>query len=234
MLSLIVVLLISYLLGSVPTSLWIGRIFRGIDIRDFGSGNAGATNTFRILGWPSGVAVLTLDFFKGFVSTYWVSQLAWSIGTGPVTIPAWDVDAFVQIACGFMAVFGHAVPVFAGFRGGKGGAAAAGMLYGIEPVSISISVGIFLLLMFTTRYVSLGTVVSTAVYPLSQLVLRYIVGWQIDGSVIILSSVASLFIIYKHKANLKRLLNGTENRIKTFKPRKGMSEEELAGHRVTE
>ena len=88
--------------------------------------------------------------------------------------------------------------------------------------------------MFTTRYVSLGTVVSTAVYPLSQLVLRYIVGWQIDGSVIILSSVASLFIIYKHKANLKRLLNGTENRIKTFKPRKGMSEEELAGHRVTE
>lgn len=234
MLSLIVVLLISYLLGSVPTSLWIGRIFRGIDIRDFGSGNAGATNTFRILGWPSGVAVLILDFFKGFVSTYWVSQLAWSIGTGPVTIPAWDVDAFVQIACGFMAVFGHAVPVFAGFRGGKGGAAAAGMLYGIEPVSISISVGIFLLLMFTTRYVSLGTVVSTAVYPLSQLVLRYIVGWQIDGSVIILSSVASLFIIYKHKANLKRLLNGTENRIKTFKPRKGMSEEELAGHRVTE
>lgn len=234
MLSLIVVLLISYLLGSVPTSLWIGRIFRGIDIRDFGSGNAGATNTFRILGWPSGVAVLTLDFFKGFVSTYWVSQLAWSIGTGPVTIPAWDVDAFVQIACGFMAVFGHAVPVFAGFRGGKGGAAAAGMLYGIEPVSISISVGIFLLLMFTTRYVSLGTVVSTAVYPLSQLVLRYIVGWQIDGSVIILSSVASLFIIYKHKANLKRLLNGTENRIKTFKPRKGMSEEELADHRVTE
>lgn len=234
MLSLIVVLLISYLLGSVPTSLWIGRMFRGIDIRDFGSGNAGATNTFRILGWPSGVAVLTLDFFKGFVSTYWVSQLAWSIGTGPVTIPAWDVDAFVQIACGFMAVFGHAVPVFAGFRGGKGGAAAAGMLYGIEPVSISISVGIFLLLMFTTRYVSLGTVVSTAVYPLSQLVLRYIVGWQIDGSVIILSSVASLFIIYKHKANLKRLLNGTENRIKTFKPRKGMSEEELADHRVTE
>lgn len=234
MLSLIVVLLISYLLGSVPTSLWIGRIFRGIDIRDFGSGNAGATNTFRILGWPSGVAVLILDFFKGFVSTYWVSQLAWSIGTGPVTIPAWDVDAFVQIACGFMAVFGHAVPVFAGFRGGKGGAAAAGMLYGIEPVSISISVGIFLLLMFTTRYVSLGTVVSTAVYPLSQLVLRYIVGWQIDGSVIILSSVASLFIIYKHKANLKRLLNGTENRIKTFKPRKGMSEEELADHRVTE
>lgn len=212
----------------------MGRLVRGIDIREYGSGNAGATNTFRILGWPSGVVVLSLDFFKGFVSTYWVSQLAWSIGTGPVTIPAWDVDAFVQIACGFVAVFGHAVPVFAGFRGGKGGAAAAGMLYGIEPVSISISVGIFLLVMFTTRYVSLGTVIATAVYPLSQLVLRYIVGWQIDGSVIILSSVASLFIIYKHKSNLQRLVKGKENRIKTFKPRKAMSDTELSDHRVNE
>lgn len=234
MLSLTVVLLISYLLGSVPTSLWMGRLVRGIDIREYGSGNAGATNTFRILGWPSGVVVLSLDFFKGFVSTYWVSQLAWKIGSGPVTIPAWDVDAFVQIACGFVAVFGHAVPVFAGFRGGKGGAAAAGMLYGIEPVSISISVGIFLLVMFTTRYVSLGTVIATAVYPLSQLVLRYIVGWQIDGSVIILSSVASLFIIYKHKSNLQRLVKGKENRIKTFKPRKAMSDTELSDHRVNE
>ncbi len=232
MLSLIVVLLISYLLGSIPTSLWMGRFVRGIDIREYGSGNAGATNTFRILGWPSGVVVLSLDFFKGFVSTYWVSHLAWKIGTGPVTIPAWDVDAFVQIACGFMAVFGHAAPVFAGFKGGKGGATAAGMLYGIEPVSISISVGIFLLVMFTTRYVSLGTVISTAAYPLSQLVLRYIVGWQIDGSVIILSAAASLFIIYKHKANLQRLLNGTENRIKTFKPRKGIPKDELTTHRM--
>lgn len=234
MLSLFVVLLISYLLGSIPTSLWMGRLVRGIDIREFGSGNAGATNTFRILGWPSGAVVLSLDFFKGFVSTYWVSQLAWKIGTGPVTIPAWDVDAFVQISCGFMAVFGHALPLFAGFRGGKGGAAAAGMLYGIEPVSISISVGIFLLVMFTTRYVSLGTVISTAAYPISQLVLRYIVGWQIDGSIIILSSVAALFIIYKHKANLKRLMKGTENRIKTFKPRKGVADDELDQNRVQE
>jgi glycerol-3-phosphate acyltransferase PlsY len=138
-----------------------------------------------------------------------------------VTIPAWDVEAFVQIACGFVAVIGHMMPVFAGFKGGKGGATAAGMLYGIEPVSISISVGIFLLTMITTRYVSLGTIVSTASYPLSQLVLRYIVGWPIDGSIMILSSFAALFIIYKHKDNIQRLRAGTERRIKTFKPSMG-------------
>lgn len=221
MIGLLTVLLLSYLLGSLPTSVIMGRLLKGIDIRDFGSGNAGATNTFRILGWQAGVAVLTIDFMKGFTCTYWLSALAWQIGSGPISPPMWDPVPFVKISCGFLAVIGHSFPVFAQFRGGKGGASAAGMLYGIEPVSISISVGVFLLVMFTTRYVSLGTIVSSILYPISQLVLRYVVGWDIDGSILILSSIAALFIVYKHKANIVRLMAGTENRIRTFRPGRG-------------
>lgn len=221
MISLLAVLLLSFLLGSIPTSLWTGKVLKGIDIRQYGSGNAGATNTFRTLGWKAGVFVLTVDFLKGFVSTKYISGLAFLIASGPVSPPVWEADAFVKIACGTVAVIGHMFPVLAGFKGGKGGASAAGMLYGIEPVSISISVAIFFIVMFTTRYVSLGTVVSTGFYPINLLILRYGFGWDIDGSMMIIGTFAALFIIYKHKANMQRLANGTENRIASFRPGKG-------------
>lgn len=221
MISLLTVLILSFLVGSIPTSLWTGKVLKGIDIREFGSGNAGATNTFRTLGWKAGVFVLTVDFLKGFVSTRFVSGLAWTIGDGPASIPLWDAEIFVKIACGTVAVIGHMFPLFAGFKGGKGGASAAGMLYGIEPVSISISIVIFFVVMLTTRYVSLGTIISTGFYPINLLLLRYVFGWDIDGSLMIIGTFAALFIIYKHKANMVRLYQGNENRIKSFKPSKG-------------
>ncbi|MGF1669503.1 MAG: glycerol-3-phosphate 1-O-acyltransferase PlsY [Balneolaceae bacterium] len=222
MLSLAVVLLLCYLIGSIPSSIWVGKIFSGVDIRKHGSGNAGATNTFRILGWKSGSLVLAIDFAKGFICTAVISQLAYEIGSGPVTIhPNWEVNSFLLITCGAFAVIGHMFPVYADFTGGKGAATAAGMLYGIEPISISITVAIFLIVIFSTYYISLGSITAAFVYPISQVVLRYVFGWEIDGSIIIFSSLLGLGIIIKHKGNIKRLLEGTENKIQSFKPSKG-------------
>jgi len=222
MLSIIIVLILCYLVGAIPSSLWMGKIFFNVDIRKHGSGNAGATNTFRILGWKAGTIVLLFDFGKGLLATAVLSQLAYSIGDGPVTFyEGWDVNSMLLILSGLAAVLGHMFPVYAGFQGGKGAATACGMLYGIEPVSISISLGLFLILMFSTRYVSVGSIFASLIYPFSQLTLRYGFGWDIDGSIILFSTAVALGIIVKHKGNIKRLLNGTENRIKSFKPSSG-------------
>lgn len=230
MLSILVVVLLSYLIGAIPTSLWIGKYLFKIDIRDHGSGNAGATNSFRILGWKVGIVVLLFDFGKGLLCTTVISQLAWSIGDGPAVLYSnWEPDAMILIFAGVAAVVGHMFPVYSKFSGGKGAATACGMLYGIEPFSISISLAIFLIVMFSTRYVSLASIISTFIYPFSQLVLRYGFNWDIDGSILLFSSALSLGIIIKHKGNIKRLLEGTENRVQSFKPAKDRLSREEGG-----
>jgi acyl phosphate:glycerol-3-phosphate acyltransferase len=227
MLSIAVVLIICYLVGAIPSSLWTGKLFFGIDIRQHGSGNAGATNTFRILGWKAGTAVLLFDFGKGLLCTTVIYKLAYDIGSGPVSFyPGWDVEAMLLILCGVAAVVGHMFPVYASFSGGKGAATACGMLYGIEPISISISLAVFLIVMFSTHYVSLGSIASSIIYPFSQLTIRYGFDWHIDGSIIIFSSVLAIAIVVKHKGNIRRLMNGTENRIRSFKPSKGRLNEQ--------
>lgn len=222
MLALAVVILISYLIGSIPSSLWVGKIFKSVDIREHGSGNAGATNTFRILGWKPGIIVLAIDFMKGFACSYWVSTLAWHIASGPISvIPNWDVDPFLKIACGVVAVAGHMFPIYANFEGGKGMAAAAGMLFGIEPVSVAIAFAVFLVVMLTTRYVSLASLVAAFIYPLTLIMLRYVFKLPIDGSILIFGTIIGIGIITKHRGNIKRLLAGTENKVGSFKPAKG-------------
>lgn len=226
MISLLSVLFLSYLIGSIPSSLWYGKLVRGIDIREHGSGNVGATNTFRILGWKAGSLVLLFDFGKGLICTLFVSQLVYHIGSGPVTFYAnWDLDSMVLILCGMAAVAGHMFPIYAGFTGGKGAATACGMLYGIEPLSISITLALFLIIMFSTRYVSLASIIAAFVYPFSQLILRYWFDWFIDGSIIIFSILIALGIIVRHKGNISRLWNGNENRIKSFKLSSGRLKE---------
>lgn len=214
--------MLSYLVGSIPSSIWVGKIVKGVDIRDHGSGNAGATNTFRLLGWQPGVAVLAIDFFKGFASSLWISQVAYHIGAGPVTLfDFWSLDPFLSITCGIAAVVGHMFPLYANFDGGKGMATAAGMLCGIEPVSVGIAAGFFLIVLLTSRFVSLASLVAAFVYPLVLVVLRYGYGWDIDGSILIFAGIIGLAIIIKHKENIKRLINGTENKISSFKPAVG-------------
>lgn len=231
MISILVVVLLSYLIGAIPSSLWVGKFYFKIDIREHGSGNAGATNTFRILGWKAGTLVLLFDFGKGLLCTTVISQLAFSIGDGPAILYSnWDPEAMIVIFAGVAAVVGHMFPVYSQFSGGKGAATACGMLYGIEPISISISLAIFLIVMFSTRYVSLGSIISSLIYPLTQLVLRYGFNWEIDGSIILFSSALALGIVIKHKGNIKRLLEGNENRVESFKPSKGrLNREEVTG-----
>lgn len=222
MFAIVVVVLLSYLIGAIPASLWMGKIFFKTDIREHGSGNAGATNTFRILGWKAGVTVLLFDFGKGLLCTTIISQIAWDIGSGPVQLYSnWEIDSMIVIFAGVAAVIGHMFPVYANFSGGKGAATACGMLYGIEPISISISLAVFLIVMFSTRYVSLGSIISTGIYPFSQLILRYVYHWDIDGSIILFSSIIAIGIIIKHKGNIKRLISGDENRVKSFRPATG-------------
>ncbi len=215
MLATLTVLGISFVLGSIPSAIWVGKIFKGVDVREHGSGNAGTTNTFRVLGWPAGVAVFTLDFMKGFAASFWVSALAWDMFVGPLSPPNWEVDAFLKISCGLFAVLGHMFPLFAGFKGGKGAATACGMLFGIEPISIGISAIVFVTTILLTRYVSLASILGSFLYPISLLIMRYGFGMEklVDGSMIIFGAIIATGIIVKHKENIKRLLAGTESKV---------------------
>lgn len=215
-------MLISYLVGSIPTAVWVGKLTRKVDIREHGSGNAGATNTFRVLGWKAGTVVSLIDLLKGFVAAFYISHIGFALGEMPENVGVWNIEIFMQIIAGLAAVIGHMFPLYAGFKGGKGVITAAGMLYAIEPISISLALLVFLIVMFTSRYVSLASIVASISYPLFLLSLRYFFGFSdIDGSLMVFSSVVSLSIVVKHSANVTRLRNGTENRIKSFAPSNG-------------
>lgn len=228
--SVSIIILLSYLIGSIPTAVWVGKLFYGIDIREHGSGNAGATNTFRVLGWKSGVLVSLIDILKGFVAAYYVSQLGFWLGGIPMyAFNIWNIDIFMRVVAGLFAVVGHMYPLYAGFKGGKGVITAAGMLFGIEPVSISLALSVFLILLFTTRYVSLASIIASISYPLFLLFMRYVLGMtELDGSLMVFSSAVAIGIVLKHTGNIKRLMNGTENRINSFSPAKGKINEKGA------
>lgn len=228
MLATLTVLGISFVLGSIPSAIWVGKLFKGVDVREHGSGNAGTTNTFRVLGWPSGVTVFTMDFMKGFVASFWISALAWDMFAGPLSPPNWEVDAFLKISCGLFAVIGHMFPLFAKFKGGKGAATACGMLFGIEPISIGISSIIFVTTILLTRYVSLASILASFFYPVSLIVMKYVYGFDklVDGSMVIFGALVATGIIVKHKSNIKRLLEGTESKVGSSSKKKEQEAEE--------
>lgn len=217
MLSTLTVLFFSYILGSIPSAIWVGKIYKGIDVREHGSGNAGTTNTFRVLGIPAGITVFAMDFMKGFIPSFWLSSVAFLLMdapfSGPLSPPNWDVEAFLKISCGLFAVIGHMYPVFAKFKGGKGAATACGMLFGVEPVSIAISFTMFGLIILITKYVSLASITATLLYPINLLVMRYGLDLEIDGSIIVFAIIVAIGIIYRHRSNIERLKNGTENKV---------------------
>ncbi len=237
MLLLLVSLVVSYLVGSISVAVWIGKRMKNVDIRELGSGNAGTTNTFRLLGWKAGLVVALIDIAKGFVSAKYVSTIGVSgFEAGYHVFGVWNVEAFLVIMCGLMAVVGHMFPVFTGFQGGKGVITAAGMLFAVEPISISLALTVFAITLFTSRYVSLASIVATASYPVFLGTYKYVLGNILDPSYFIFSVIPTSAIIIKHKANIQRLMAGTENRIRSFKPAKGWlnkSEEELAQHGQT-
>lgn len=208
------IIILSYLVGSIPTSIIISKAVRGIDIRNYGSGNAGGTNVMRVLGWKHGVLVIFLDALKGAIAVVLIARLHY--GVLPFeNISPFDDFTLVQIIAGISAVIGHIWTVFAGFRGGKGIATALGMLLMIITVDMLIAVGIFLIVVSISRYVSLGSIVSAMAVPLSMIFRENVLHNHIEGYNTLLPFVigVSLLVIFTHRKNLIRLLNGTENKL---------------------
>lgn len=221
MTSLLAIALLSYLIGAIPSSLWVGKIGKNVDLRDHGSGNLGATNTFRILGWKAGTVVSIIDFSKGFTAAFLISGITVGSGQIPVIYSGWETEAFLQIYAGIIAVIGHMYSIFANMKGGKGVLTACGMLYAIEPVSISLALALFIIILLSTRYVSVASISAAFAYPLFLLMLRYGFELSIDGSLMVITAALAITIIVKHRSNIQRLIAGNENRIRSFSPAKG-------------
>ncbi len=199
-------LLGAYLLGSIPTALWVGRAFFQLpDIREHGSGNAGATNTFRVLGKKAGSFVLLVDALKGFVAAYALPH--WLLSQG--AIPASQL-AYYQLACGALAVVGHIYPVFAQFRGGKGVATILGMMLGVAPAPVGVCLIIFLLMLAVFRYVSLASMTAGVAFALLQLLPAF---RPAQPFMVGVGFVLAALLIYTHRANIGRLRAGTESRV---------------------
>jgi acyl phosphate:glycerol-3-phosphate acyltransferase len=194
-------LLLAYLFGSIPTAVWVGKYFYNVDVRNEGSGNAGATNTIRILGVKAGIPVITIDILKGFFAV-WLMQYF---------VPAsWSADSIIyyKIAAGLLAVIGHTLPIFAGFRGGKGVATLLGFGIALYGWAVGISVLLFILVVSLTRYVSLGSILAGIAFPL--VVIFY---FKITNpGLIVVSIFAALFLLWTHRKNIERLVKGTENK----------------------
>ena len=207
-------IIVSYLMGSVPTSIIAGKLLQNIDIRKHGSGNAGATNVFRVLGAKAGIVVLLIDMFKGFAPVVWVSQLGVDSGLG------WETVVF-QLIAGLSAMFGHIWTIFAKFKGGKGVGTAAGMMLGLTPITILICLVVFAITVAATRYVSLGSILAALAFLAVTLVRKYGLGEYVPTALLAISIFIPTLIIITHRANIQRLLRGEENKIEFKKSTSG-------------
>ncbi len=198
---IVLALVLAYLLGSIPTSVWIGKWFFNLDIRTHGSGNAGATNTIRVLGLKAGVPVLLFDVFKAWLAVHlstWFTNPAFS-----------DNQAVIYwIILGGLAVLGHVFPVFAGFHGGKGVASLVGVIMALYPAAFFVILVFFILVMFATRIVSVSSISSSVIFPFVVIFLFH----ETRPPLVILAIAVALFVPYTHRENIKRLLNGTEKK----------------------
>lgn len=198
---LILGFIIAYLIGSIPTSVWFGKYFYGIDVRKHGSGNAGATNTLRVLGVRAGVIVLLVDFIKG-VAAIGVSLLFKNF--------FYLNEYFVvyQLLIGVIAVIGHMLPVFASFNGGKGVATLAGIVLALFPNVFFICLGIFITVFLPTRYVSLGSITAAVAFPVFVIFV-----FKTDLlSKILFSVLTAVILLLAHRRNIQRLIKGTEKK----------------------
>lgn len=201
-LRLLFILILSYFLGSIATAVWAGKIFHGVDVREHGSGNAGATNVIRVLGWKTGIPVLLVDVLKGWLAT--MLPVFFNLA-GQDTAQLTNY----QIIAGLAVVLGHIFPVFAGFRGGKGVATIFGVLLAIHPLVTLSCLGVFLFVLLISGYVSLSSMSAGVAFPLFLL-------FFFDTSSIFLkvfSILVAAGIIITHRKNIKRLLKGEESKI---------------------
>ncbi|MBK6635118.1 MAG: glycerol-3-phosphate 1-O-acyltransferase PlsY [Chitinophagaceae bacterium] len=201
-------IILSYLIGSIPTALIISRRFFGIDIRDYGSGNMGATNTFRVLGSRYGTMVMVFDILKGMAAVMLYNFLPFYVNN--------DLERTnLMLGLGLSAVIGHVFPVFAGFKGGKGVATLLGMVLAIQPVIAVSCIGIFILVLFLTRYVSLSSILAAVALPICVLWI-----WNENELLYrVFALIVAILVVVTHQKNIGRILRGVESRVPIFKNR---------------
>ncbi len=202
-----IALLIAYLLGSIPSAVWIGKRFHGVDVREHGSHNAGSTNTLRVLGAKAALPVFIIDILKGFASVVVMSYLA-----SLAAMPAQTIQILKIIAV-FAAVLGHIFPILAGFRGGKGVATLLGAVIGLAPAVVAIVFGCWLVIFIIWRYVSLASMVAGCLFPV---VVALLPSSRGELPLQIFSCVVAVLLIITHRKNIGRLRAGTESKT-TFK-----------------
>ena len=215
------IIILSYLVGSIPNSIIVSKLVKGIDIRDYGSHNAGGTNVMRVLGWKYGILVILLDALKGVVAVVIVARLHY--GSMPfVNATPFDDLTLVQIIAGIAAVLGHIWTVFAGFKGGKGIATALGMLLMLVTVDMLIAIGVFVIVVTISRYVSLGSILGAISVPLTLIIRENVFNVNIHSYNTILPFVifVSLLVVFTHRKNVVRLINGSENKLNFSKKNK--------------
>ncbi|MCT1532223.1 glycerol-3-phosphate 1-O-acyltransferase PlsY [Sphingobacterium daejeonense] len=206
---LVGIVILAYLFGSIPTAVWFGQAFYGVDVREYGSGNAGATNTFRVLGKKAGSIVMFVDILKGWTAT----NLPYLLDSSIVGNHDGPQFVNVQLALGVIAVLGHLFPIFAGFRGGKGVATLFGMVLAIHWPAALICVSVFLLVLLITHYVSLSSIMAGFAFPFS---VAFIFKTTVP-SILLYGIAICALILVTHQKNIERLLKGKESKIYLFK-----------------
>ncbi len=205
MINLLLSLILSYLIGSIPTSVWVSRLARGIDLRNYGSGNAGFTNAYRVLGLKYALLVLVVDIFKGTASVLWLWRFPHYSGLLPPEL--------LPILAGLFAILGHIFPIFAGFKGGKGINTTFGVFLGLAPLPTLFALSIFLGFLSFTRYVSLSSLSASFSLPLILALKHFIFDLKTNPYLFILSLVVLLIVLITHRSNIRRLLAGKERKI---------------------
>ena len=204
----LLIIILAYCIGSIPTAVWISKAIFGIDIRDYGSGNAGATNTFRILGSNWGTSVMAVDIIKGVVATSLY-----------ILLPYYLTDELqrtnLMIGLGLAAVIGHIFPIWAGFKGGKGVATLLGMAVAIQPIVAVCCIGVFLLVLYLTRFVSLSSILA----GVSFMVFILFIFNEKETLYRIFAVMVALMVVLTHQKNIGRILKGTESKVPIFKHR---------------
>jgi acyl phosphate:glycerol-3-phosphate acyltransferase len=208
-------LLMAYLIGSIPTAVWIGRFFYGIDVREHGSGNSGATNTFRVIGKRAGVPVLLIDIFKGWAAV----NMAYLVSDQN---PKSEQFLELQMVLGVVALMGHIFPILAAFRGGKGIATLLGVILALHLEAALVSLGVFLVVFLASRYVSLGSLAAAVCFPIS-LIFLFPTGVP---SFAVFGIFAAVLVLFTHQKNIERLLKREESRMSLGSKETSTPEEE--------
>ena len=203
--NLALILVAGYLAGSIPTAIWLGRLRHGTDIREHGSGNAGAANVFRVFGWRTALIVVSVDIGKGLLPTLYAAHLM-MVAT---EIPA----IYLQLMAGLAAIAGHIWTLFAGFRGGKGVATAAGVFLALAPYTTLLCILVYALVVARTRISSTGSLCAILTMPTVLLIARFGFGRTVETPLLVLALTIVPFFLFTHRANIARLFKGAENKL---------------------